>query len=102
MLWILLAIVALLIVATFVLFRVHDLSHLDGQEWATNEVTPHPSHDEVITRIKEMGRASKGLKGKARLMALRKHLDSLGEDAVIESDVRPCLHPKGEWVIAPG
>lgn len=102
MLWILLAIVALLIVATFVLFRVHDLSHLDGHEWATNEVSPHPSHDEVISRIKEMGRASKGLKGKARLMALRKHLDSLGEDAVIESAVQPCLHPKGEWVVAPG
>ncbi|MFV8571604.1 alpha/beta hydrolase [Marinobacter sp. SBS5] len=102
MLWIFLAIVVLLVVATFVLFRVQDLSHFDGNEWATTEVSPHPTHDEVLARIKEMGRASKGLKGKARLTAVRNHFDRLGEEAEIESDILPCQHPKGEWVIAPG
>lgn len=102
MLWILLAIVVLLVVATFLLFRVQDLSHFDGNEWATHEVTPHPAHDEVISRIKEMGRASKGLKGKARLAAVRNHFDRIGAETDIESEVRPCEQPKGEWVIAPG
>ncbi|GGC80259.1 alpha/beta hydrolase [Marinobacter halophilus] len=102
MLWILLAIVALIVVATFVLFRVHDLSQFDDDDWAIREVAPNPAHDEVMERIKDMGRASKGLKGKARLMALRNHLDSLGEGVEIESDIRHCDYPKGEWVIAPG
>ncbi|MFO8142551.1 MAG: alpha/beta hydrolase [Marinobacter sp.] len=102
MLWILLAVVALIVVATFVLFRVHDLSRFDGGDWAVREVAPNPAHDEVMERIKDMGRASKGLKGKARLIALRNHLDSLGEGVEIESEVHYCDHPKGEWVIAPG
>lgn len=102
MLWILLAVVALIVVTTFVLFRVHDLSQFDDDDWAIREVAPNPAHDEVMERIKDMGRASRGLKGKARLMALRNHLDSLGEGVNIDSEIRHCDHPKGEWVIAPG
>jgi acetyl esterase/lipase len=49
-----------------------------------------------------MGRASKGLKGKARLIALRNHLDSLGEDVEVTSEIRHNDQPRGEWVIAPG
>lgn len=102
MLWILLTIVVFIVAATFLLFRVKDLSQFDGGEWAIKEVAPNPAHDEVLARIKDMGRASKGLKGKARLMALRNHLDSLGEEVEIESEIRHTQHPRGEWVIAPG
>ena len=102
MLWTLLAIVALIVVATFLLFRVKDLSEFDGNEWAVKEVAPNPAHDEVLSRIKDMGRASKGLKGKARLIALRNHLDSLGEDVEVTSEIRHNDQPRGEWVIAPG
>ncbi|WP_372966486.1 alpha/beta hydrolase [Marinobacter sp.] len=102
MLWILLAIVVLIIAATFLLFRVQDLSQFDGSNWAVNEVAPNPAQDKVLERIKEVGRASKGLKGKAKLMALRNHLDSLGENSEIESEIRHCDHPRGEWVITPG
>ena len=76
MLWILLAVVALIVLSTFLLFRVPALSHYDGGDWAVREVAPNPAHDEVMERIKDMGRASRGLKGKARLIALRNHLDS--------------------------
>lgn len=102
MLWILLAVVALIVLSTFLLFRVHDLSHYDGGDWAVREVAPNPAHDEVMERIKDMGRASRGLKGKARLIALRNHLDSLGEGVEVKSEIRHSEHPRGEWVIAPG
>ena len=102
MLWTLLAIVALIAAATFLLFRVKDLSEFDGNEWAVKEVAPNPAHDEVLSRIKDMGRASKGLKGKARLIALRNHLDSLGEDVEVTSEIRHNDQPRGEWVISPG
>src|SRR5690554_6364468 len=102
MLWFLLTVVALIVVATFLLFRVHDLSDYDGEDWAVREVAPNPAHDQVLSRIKDMGRASKGLKGKARLIALRNHLDSLGEGVEVTSEIRHNDQPRGEWVIAPG
>jgi len=102
MLWILLAVVALIVAATFLLFRVRDFSHYDGGDWAVREVAPNPAHDEVMERIRDMGRASRGLKGKARLTALRHHLDSLGEGVDVKSDIRHNDEPRGEWVIAPG
>ncbi|MGC8122085.1 alpha/beta hydrolase, partial [Marinobacter sp. VGCF2001] len=102
MLWILLAVVTLIVLVTLLIFRVKDLSGYDGRDWIIKEVVPNPAHDEVIERIKDMGRASRGLKGKARLMALRNHLDGLGENVEIESDIRHQDHPRGEWVLAPG
>lgn len=102
MLWFLLSVIALIILVTLVIFRVKDLSEYDGHDWIIKEVTHNPAHDEVIERIKDMGRASRGLKGKARLIALRNHLDSLGEGVDIKSDIRHQDHPRGEWVLAPG
>ena len=102
MLWILLAVVTLVVLITLLIFRVKDLSEYDGQDWVIKEVAPNPAHDEVIERIKDMGRASRGLKGKARLIALRNHLDSLGEGVDIESDIRHQDHPRGEWILSPG
>ncbi|PSF10720.1 alpha/beta hydrolase [Marinobacter fuscus] len=102
MFWILLAVIAVIVLATLVLFRVQNLSQYDGQSWRIHEVTPAPSHQEVLERIRDMGRSSKGLKGKARLMALRNHLDSLGATLDIKSQIRAVDCPKGEWVIAPG
>ena len=62
MLWILLAVVTLVVLITLLIFRVKDLSEYDGQDWVMKEVAPNPAHDEVIERIKDMGRASRGLK----------------------------------------
>lgn len=102
MFWILLAVIAVVVLATLLLFRVQNLSQYDGQSWRIHEVTPAPSHQEVLERIRDIGRSSKGLKGKARLMALRNHLDSLGATLDIKSQIRAVDCPKGEWVIAPG
>ena len=84
MLWFLLAVVTLVVLITLLIFRVKDLSEYDGQDWVMKEVAPNPAHDEVIERIKDMGRASRGLKGKARLIALRNHLALLGEGVAFE------------------
>lgn len=102
MLWILLAVIALVVAATLTLFRLEDLSHLDRQEYPVREGTPSPANREVLGRIREMGEASRGLRGKARLMALRTHMDGLSEGLELASEFRFCKQPRGEWVLAPG
>lgn len=102
MLWILLAVIALVVAATLTLFRLEDLSHLDRQPHQVREGTPSPANREVLGRIREMGEASRGLRGKARLMALRKHMDGLSEGLELASEFRFCEEPRGEWVLAPG
>ncbi|TNE96237.1 MAG: alpha/beta hydrolase [Gammaproteobacteria bacterium] len=102
MLWILLAIVALIIVATLVLFRLEDLTHLDSHDYPVRDGHPSEANKEVLGRIREMGESGRGLRGRARLMALRKHMDGLSEGLELESEFRHCPEPRGEWVIAPG
>lgn len=105
MLWIvilLLAVVLLVIVATAVLFRTEDLSHLDNHEYPVRSATPNEGHQQVLGRLRELGEASKGLKGKARLMALRRHMDGLSEGITLASEFRHNDEPRGEWVLAPG
>ncbi|KAA1171924.1 alpha/beta hydrolase [Marinobacter salinexigens] len=102
MLWILLAIIALIIAATLILFRLEDLTHLDSHDYPVREGTPSEANREVLGRIHELGESSRGLKGKARLMALRKHMDGLSEGIALESEFRYSPEPRGEWVIAPG
>ncbi|MBW0148984.1 alpha/beta hydrolase [Marinobacter arenosus] len=102
MLWILLAIVALIIVVTLLLFRVEDLSHLDRHDHPVREGSPSDAHQEVLGRIRELGHSSRGLRGKARLTALRKHMDGLSDGLDLDSEFRKNHSPQGEWVIAPG
>lgn len=102
MLWILLAIVVLIVVTTFILFRVEDLSHLDQHDHPIREGAPSDAHHEVLGKIREMGQSSRGLRGKARLLALRKHMDGLSDGLDLASEIRANESPRGEWVIAPG
>ncbi len=101
MLWIILAIIVLIIAATLLLFRLEDLSHLDQDEYPVREGKPSDANREVLGRIRELGQSSKGLRGKARLMALRKHMDGLSEGIELASEFRHCESPRGEWVLAP-
>lgn len=102
MLWIILAIVVLIIAATLVLFRVEDLSHFDRHDHPVREGSPSDAHHEVLGRIRELGQSSRGLRGKARLKALRDHMDGLSAGLALESEFRANDDPRGEWVIAPG
>jgi acetyl esterase/lipase len=102
MLWIIAVVILLLIVLTFRLFQLEDLSHLDQEDYFINEATPSAENQYVLERIKEMGRTAKGLHGKTRLMALRKNMDTLSDGLELRSKFLTCNDPKGEWVIAPG
>ena len=102
MLWIILAIIVFIVAATLLLFRLEDLSHLDRDDYPIKDATPSEANREVLGRIRELGQSSKGLRGKARLMALRKHMDGLSEGIELASELRHCESPRGEWVLAPG
>ncbi|WP_297796211.1 alpha/beta hydrolase [uncultured Marinobacter sp.] len=103
MLWIAVAIIICLVVAiTLILFRIEDFSHFDREEYAVRDATPSEAHQEVLGRIHDLGKASRGLKGKARLMALRQHMDGLSEGLDLDSEFRFCDVPRGEWVLSPG
>ncbi|MEC7816611.1 MAG: alpha/beta hydrolase [Pseudomonadota bacterium] len=100
--WILLIVVACAVMATWLLFRLEDFSHLDSTDHPVREGGPSEGHQQVLGRLREMGRASRGLKGKARLLAVRQHLDGLCEGMTFESTFTHNDQPRGEWVIAPG
>ena len=102
MLWIILAIIVFIVAATLLLFRLEDLSHLDQDDYPVRDGKPSDANREVLGRIRELGQSSKGLRGKARLMALRKHMDELSQGLELASEFRHCESPRGEWVIAPG
>ncbi|MDO6441026.1 alpha/beta hydrolase [Marinobacter sp. 2_MG-2023] len=102
MFWIIAVVILLIVALTLFLFRIEDLSYLDDDKYAASEASPSAENDKVLDRIREMGRAGKGLHGKARLIALRKHMDSLSDGLTFESEFRQCNNPNGEWVIAPG
>lgn len=104
MLWMLVAvaIIVLFVGATLILFRLEDMSHYDSQDFMVREGTPSEANKEVLVRVKELERAPRGYRGKARLLALRRHMDTMSDGLKLASELRPQDDPKGEWVIAPG
>ncbi len=102
MFWIIAVVILLVVALTLLVFRMEDLSHLDREEYSVREASPSAENQNVLERLKEMRRAGKGLRGKARLLALRKHMDSLSDGLDLQSEFRQSNSPKGEWVIAPG
>lgn len=102
MFWIIAVIILLVVAATLLVFRLEDLSHLDRDDHPVTHATPSEANREVLRRIRELGQASRGLRGKARLTALREHMDSLSEGVKLACEFRQCDSPRGEWVVAPG
>lgn len=104
MIWFVLALLLLIILITVLVLRGENLAHLDRADFPKKDYTPSPGHNEVLEAIRDMSRSARGLKGKARLMALRKHMDGLSEGREFVSEFRPpgARAPKGEWVLAPG
>lgn len=102
MVWIVVAVALLIVALTLFLFRIEDLSYLDQEEYSVRDTPPSAENQNVLERIGDMGQAAKGLRGKARLLAVRKHMDSLSDGLELKSEIRACENPNGEWVIAPG
>jgi acetyl esterase/lipase len=59
---------------------------------------------QVLESIEAMHGVTEGLRGKARVRALRDYMDSMSEGLDLVSEFRPATGnaPPGEWVIAPG
>ncbi|NMT64272.1 alpha/beta hydrolase [Marinobacter orientalis] len=104
MIWFVLALMLLIVLMTVLVLRGENLAHLDRDDFPKRDYTPSPGHKQVLETIREMSRSARELKGKARLMALRRHMDGLSEGRKFVSQFRPsgAGAPKGEWVLAPG
>lgn len=104
MIWIVLAILLAVILALLLALRAEDLSHLDRDELPPCDRKPSDQHEEVLAKLRELTSSARGLKGKARLYALRRHMDTLSDGIPLSSEFRPsgAGEPRGEWVIAPG
>ena len=100
--WILLAFVLLVVAATVLVFRIEDLSRLDQGDYPVRPAVPGDGQQRVLGRLRELGESARGLKGKARLLALRRHMDGLSEGLTLASEFRHNDAPRGEWVLAPG
>ena len=100
--FIVVAIVVLVVAATLILFRLEDMSHYDSHEFSVRDGAPSEAYRDVLMRVKQIEQAPRGYKGKARLMALRRHMDGLSDGLQLDSEFRHNDQPRGEWVIAPG
>ncbi len=100
MMWFGLMTVALVAAVVFILRRKHDA----GTE---SEMTSHQPQSEarqqVLEKVKGMHAAAEGLRGRARIKALRRYMDSMSDELELVSEIRPPANgaPRGEWVIAP-
>lgn len=104
MIWFVLALLLFIVLITLLVLRGENLAHLDRDDFPQQEYTPSPGHNQVLDTIRDMSRSARGLRGRARLMALRKHMDGLSEGRELVSEFHPsgANAPKGEWVLAPG
>ncbi len=62
------------------------------------------ARQKVLEKVNGMHDASDGLRGRARITALRHYMDSMNDGLELISQIHPAADdaPKGEWVIAPG
>lgn len=104
MIWFVVALLLLIVLITVLVLRGENLAHLDRDDFPKQDYTPSPGHNQVLETIRDMSRSARGLRGRARLMALRKHMEGLSEGREFVSEFRPSgpNAPKGEWVLAPG
>ncbi|NMT64412.1 alpha/beta hydrolase [Marinobacter orientalis] len=62
------------------------------------------ARQQVVEMVRGMHRATEGLRGRARVKALRNYMDSMSDGLELASEIRSpgSDSPGGEWVIAPG
>jgi len=87
---------------SFVLFRLEDYSTFDGHEFKSRTALPSLANKEVIERVRTVGQKLHGVRGRARIPAMREYMNSISDDLRMVSTVTATDQPRGEWVIAPG
>ncbi len=101
MMWLGLVMVALVAAVLFIVRQKHDA----GTDSGTTTLQPQSdARKQVLEKVQGMHAASEGLRGRARIEALRRYMDSMNDGLELVSDIRPAKEdePNGEWVIAPG
>ncbi|PFG08253.1 alpha/beta hydrolase [Marinobacter sp. LV10MA510-1] len=101
MMWLGLVMVALVVAVLFIVRRKNDVG---GDSTTTTHQPQSEARQQVLEKIKGMHASTEGLRGRARIKALRRHMDSMSDGLKLVSDIRPAAdgEPNGEWVIAPG
>ncbi len=101
MMWFGLMIVALVVGVVFILRRKH---HTGDDSETTTDQPQSEARQQVLEKVKGMHAAAEGLRGRARVKALRHYMDSMSDGLELASEIRPSGNgaPQGEWVIAPG
>lgn len=103
MFWLLVAVVALC-AFTVIKLRGANLGWLDEPLPAPATTPPSAGHEGVVRYLGELARASQGLRGKARIHAMRQALDAVSDGRSFSSRFEPVNQGgiRGEWVLAPG
>ncbi|MDK8463520.1 alpha/beta hydrolase [Marinobacter sp. SS13-12] len=101
MMWFGLIMVALIAAVVIVRRRHHDAG--DATEASTREQQSE-ARQQVLESVQGMHAAAEGLRGRARVKALRNYMDSMSDGLQLVSEIRSPASgsPRGEWVIAPG
>ncbi|MBU2954378.1 hypothetical protein [Marinobacter sp. F3R08] len=93
--------VSLVVLVVFFLRRKHGV---ERKEEATSLKKRSEARRHVPEKNKGMPTANDGVRGPARIKALRQYMDTMNDDLTFISAIHPTANgaPKGEWVIAPG
>lgn len=100
--WLAMVIVALVAAVMVVRREKHDASRDENE--ATIQLPQSEARLHVLEKVKGMHTAAEGLRGRARIDALRSYMDSMNDDLELVSEIRSAASgaPNGEWIIAPG
>tara|TARA_R100000005_G_scaffold67464_1_gene35579 strand:+ start:15670 stop:16743 length:1074 start_codon:yes stop_codon:yes gene_type:complete len=102
MVWFIVVILALVLFSLLYL-RGADLSRFDGARLPAPSMPPSAGHAEVLQRLREMLPAGQVMRGRERLLHMRRIMDGLSEGREFASRFVPVDEQgvKGEWVLAP-
>jgi acetyl esterase/lipase len=101
MIWLGLMMVTLVAAVVFIMRQKRDA---EPDSRTTTDQPQSDARQQVLEKVKGMHAASEGLRGRARITALRRYMDSINDGRELVSEIRPVKEgePNGEWVMAPG
>ncbi len=106
MIWLLIAVVAVLVIINIFVLRGEDLAIYDTPRPDTLNEGREPSqaHFDAIASLGDMTSALQSVSRRQQLAVMRESMDALGEEVDFEGEIIPVDSDglRGEWVLAPG